>query len=896
MQKHLLYIVIFLCLSQTLHAQENGVVAFALPVRNSLKFNKYTINPTFSFVREQNKYLSFTNKRQWVQFDNAPQAYLFSYSGRFAENSGASIGLFQQNYGVLTTFGGVLNYAYNVVLDRDSNLTFGLNLGFYKSGINEGNVITNFSDPSLENVPSNMLGTINPGINYGTAFFDFGVSLNNLVSYNFKTSQVIEENPEQSVQAHVMYTGYVDSRGFFDSSKFSSLVRSEFKKDQTVLSGIMMLTTAKGIWGQAGYNTLYGLSAGIGLNITSQIAIEYNYEKEMGDMATFGNSHEVTLAYKFTKRERYNYSDDDEEGALISPVKKSRNALAKRHTTTGGKVDRKAIAEAKAQARAEALAKLEEKKAARLKLIEESKQAQEAKAEESARVKLAQEAQAKAEEAARIKLAQEAQAKAEEAARVKLAQEAKAKAEESARVKLAQEAQTKAEEAARIKLAQEAQAKAEEAASKLAQEAKAKAEEAARIKLAQEAKAKAEEAARIKLAKEAKAKAEEAARIKLDQEAKAKAEEAARIKLAQEAKAKAEEAARVKLAQEAKAKAEEAARVKLAQEAQAKAEEAARIKQAQEAQAKAEEEARIKQEELDAALISVPKDATGIAMQNLTKLASDSKIEQAELIIKLNETVASRKKDLQDLKQENDLSEQGIYTEPKPFKSVSAENAALESLKVQIDDVIKAQDIKIKELEDLYKERLKKVPNAQDKINMIYLNEISVLKEAQAKAKRSKETLVSELESIKIATEIERKRRIKRAAYDNEQDRYNKDRETLNQIKQFTEASAVPLKESDFDFGEERSDNIQIIKGVRNVESGYYLVIAVHSDVAKRDEFLRKAVAAGQNNINFFYDAATSKYYIYYDKFDYIEGARNAMKSKGSTPYNGKMSMVKIEN
>ncbi len=283
-------------------------------------------------------------------------------------------------------------------------------------------------------------------------------------------------------------------------------------------------------------------------------------------------------------------------------------------------------------------------------------------------------------------------------------------------------------------------------------------------------------------------------------------------------------------------------------------------------------------------------------MQNLTKLASDSKIEQAELIIKLNETVASRKKDLQDLKQENDLSEQGIYTEPKPFKSVSAENAALESLKVQIDDVIKAQDIKIKELEDLYKERLKKVPNAQDKINMIYLNEISVLKEAQAKAKRSKETLVSELESIKIATEIERKRRIKRAAYDNEQDRYNKDRETLNQIKQFTEASAVPLKESDFDFGEERSDNIQIIKGVRNVESGYYLVIAVHSDVAKRDEFLRKAVAAGQNNINFFYDAATSKYYIYYDKFDYIEGARNAMKSKGSTPYNGKMSMVKIEN
>ncbi|MFG6687445.1 PorP/SprF family type IX secretion system membrane protein [Mariniflexile sp. HNIBRBA6329] len=847
MIKRLLYIVTFICAAQILHAQqEDGVVAFKLPVRNSLKFNKYAINPTFSLVREQNKYLSFTNKREWVQFENAPQTYLFSYSGRFSENTGVGIGLFQQNYGVLTTFGGVINYAYNAVLDRDSNLTFGMNLGFYKSGINEGNVITNFPDPSLQNIPSNMLITVNPGINYGTTFFDFGVSLNNIVTYNLKTSQILKENPEQSIQGHIMYTGYVDSRGFFDNSKFSGLVRSEFKKEQTVLSGIMMLTTAKGIWGQAGYNTLYGMSAGIGLNITSQIALEYNFEKEVGDLSTFGNSHEITLAFRFNKKYRYNYGDEDEDDvALISPARKSRSTSSKRNTSNGGKVDREAIAESKKQARAEALAKLEAKKAARLQSIE------------AAKSKQTTDTQAKAEEAANIKLAQEAQTKADEEAKIKLAEETKAKTEEATRVKLAQEA-------------------------------KAKAEEAARVKLAQEAKAKAEEAARIKLAEEAKAKAEEAARVKLVEETKAKAEEAARIKLAQESKAKAEEEARIKLAEEAKAKAEEAARVKLAQEAQAKAEEAARIK--------AEQEAKIKQEELDAALILVPTDATGIAMNNLSKLATDSKIKQEELLIKLNETVANREKDLKDLKEENDLSEQGIYKEPKPFKSVSAENAALESLTIEIDDIIKSQDLKIKELENLYKERLKKVPNEEDSVNMIYLNEILILKEAQAKAKRSKETLVSELESIKIATEIERKRRIKRAAYDNEQDRYNKDKLALEQIKKFTETSAVPLKKEDFDFGDAQSDNIKIVKDIRNVESGYYLVLAVHSDVAKRDEFLTKAVAAGQNNINFFYDVATSKYYIYYEKFDDINNARNAMQSKGSTPYNANMSMVKIEN
>ena len=63
----LLHIVLFFCISQQFHSQEDGVVALDIPVRNSLKFNKYIVNPTFSFVREQNKYLSFYNKRQcWL--------------------------------------------------------------------------------------------------------------------------------------------------------------------------------------------------------------------------------------------------------------------------------------------------------------------------------------------------------------------------------------------------------------------------------------------------------------------------------------------------------------------------------------------------------------------------------------------------------------------------------------------------------------------------------------------------------------------------------------------------------------------------------------------------------------------------------------------------------------
>ncbi|MEO8774223.1 MAG: type IX secretion system membrane protein PorP/SprF, partial [Gelidibacter sp.] len=99
--KTLVLTLVCFCSVQLFYSQEDdGVVSLALPIRNSLTFNRYVINPTFSFVREQNKYISVYNKREWVQFEDAPQTYLLGYSGRFADNIGAGLGLFQQDYGV----------------------------------------------------------------------------------------------------------------------------------------------------------------------------------------------------------------------------------------------------------------------------------------------------------------------------------------------------------------------------------------------------------------------------------------------------------------------------------------------------------------------------------------------------------------------------------------------------------------------------------------------------------------------------------------------------------------------------------------------------------------------------------------------------------------------------
>ena len=283
-------------------------------------------------------------------------------------------------------------------------------------------------------------------------------------------------------------------------------------------------------------------------------------------------------------------------------------------------------------------------------------------------------------------------------------------------------------------------------------------------------------------------------------------------------------------------------------------------------------------------------------MFEMTEMAQASKEKQENLLSRLNEAVESKNNDLKDLKEENDLSEKGIVQAPKPFKSVTAENRALEALMLDVDNAINERDTNIKALENEYSERLKNVPNKNDETNLYYSKILDQLKAEQQVSVRSKADLVAKLDRIKVDLEFERKRRIKRAVYDNEDDRYQKDRAALKQLKETTSISNVELSASDFDFGEARAlDNIQIVKGVANIDEGYYIVLAVHNDVNKRDEFLKKTIASGEANVEFFYDVNSSKYFIYYEKFSSINAAKNALEGGNIKPYSSKMSIVKIE-
>jgi len=968
-KKIVAHIILIICCTALSQAQEStGAIALDLPARNSLMFNKYILSPALSYAREDYRHITINNKREFFQIEDAPETYLASFSGRFSEKIGGGVGLFQRNFGVFTTFGGIVNFAYNAQLAPESNLTFGLNLLVYNSSINMDRIVTTVTDPLINNLPSSLITTISPGINYGGGFIDVGLTINNLVSYDVSTSQILKEQTQRGIQGHLMYSGYIDSYGFFDNSKFSVLGRAEFQEETSIYSGLVMLRVPKGFWIQGGYNTLYGGSAGAGFNITSKIALEYNYEKSLGNFLDLGSSHELTLAFILPTQDASSFKQERITG-LLNFEKKRKSSYSRRsrlarnkikesakpvestlpsndvesevaESTSGQQikeqkqaiVEEKASVEAENKARidAETAAKKADEEQARLAAAEQARleaeeQARlEAKAiareaaEEQARLAATEQARLEAEEQARIEAEAIAREAAEEQARLAAAEQARLEAEAQARIEAEAIAREAAEEQARLAAAEQARLEAEEQArieaeaiareaaaeqARLAalEQARLEAEEQARIEAEAIAKEAAAEQARLAALEQARLEAEEQARIEAKAIAREAAAEQARLAALEQARLEAEEQARIEAEAIAREAAAEQARLAALEQAGLEAEEQARIEAEAIAKEAAEEQARLAATEIEKGDIEekmdipTPNDELGRSLQILTTQTEALQSSQSTLLESLTIAINSKDSDLKALKNENDLSEQGIFVEPRPFKSVSQENAKIESLKLELDETLKKQNKKIEELEDLYIQRTKKV-RGNDEINQYFRDAITSLKKQREETKNAKVSAISLLESIKIATQFERSRRIKRAAFNDEDDRYEEDQAALNILKQNTPLSSVPLKVEDFDFGEERSNSIQILKNVKNTDNAYYIVLAVHGDTLKRDDFVKKVIASGYSDVNFFYDINTSNYYIYSDKTSSLQAANKKLENMNNTPYTSRMSIIKIEN
>lgn len=307
-KRKLLFIIIFALTSISINAQTDTSDEFMMPSQSFMRFNRHLVNPTMSiFNTYKSEYVAY-HRNQWFEYDESPKTYMVNYSGNNYENSGYGLGIYQQEVGVWKSFGAIANYAKGVRLGDETILSLGFNMVFFNSGLNRGKIITGEADPFLDQYDNTSLLMLNPGLSLQFGKFNFGVYGDNLIDYNFSTSEMQTKFGEKTVSSHLSYIHSLENASnLFENSSLTFLARGRYiaMEDFDYSAGILYNVPRAG-WAQASYSDYYGVSGGLGINISQKIAIGYNYEKGFGNALTnLGATHELFLALTLDSNEEF---------------------------------------------------------------------------------------------------------------------------------------------------------------------------------------------------------------------------------------------------------------------------------------------------------------------------------------------------------------------------------------------------------------------------------------------------------------------------------------------------------------------------------------------------------------------------------------------------------------
>ena len=316
-KKILIFILLLFSFVYSLLAQNEAV--HGLPdeaYHTANRYNFFLLNPAFSYDKkvadsgDKNGYISLFGRLEKTNFENSPTNYRVSYNKILNEYMAVGGSLFQHTVGIISHFGALGNYTYNVEYSRDVDVAFGANIKYQRSALSSGVISQSSitSDELLSTFDGVSLLRVSPGISLHYKDFNFGFTAHNILNVFLSTESAVYDTSTLAIQA--IYDKPFSRRS---PNSFRGLLYVEKETDKSFAIGLSsMLTNTKYGFVQLGYNTEYGPSLGLGYNLKPSITLGYTIENTLSQ-ANFGLTHEFTLAYNF-----------------VEPVRRSRSQTPKK--------------------------------------------------------------------------------------------------------------------------------------------------------------------------------------------------------------------------------------------------------------------------------------------------------------------------------------------------------------------------------------------------------------------------------------------------------------------------------------------------------------------------------------------------------------------------------------
>ena len=284
---------------------------------NLTEFNSNLLSPAFLLDRNNPQSIAIWSRWQWQTIDGSPSTLFLNYSRKINEVSGIGGGYIQHNTGVFVNRGGLINYAYNFVLSSKTQITLGVNvIGFQRELAEDFVINPDIGLPIFEERNSFIL-QVAPAAKLQLNAFSFGIVMENVVDRN------LTSNEGKASATGLIYMGMasydIPITMFGDSN--SSFIRPSlyYKRlpDFDDQIGINTFFSTPKFWAQAGYNSFYGISTGIGGRFFKKLSL--------GALVEFGTSSalkgedpsfEIVTAFDFGRQVFEDPEEEPEEETL----------------------------------------------------------------------------------------------------------------------------------------------------------------------------------------------------------------------------------------------------------------------------------------------------------------------------------------------------------------------------------------------------------------------------------------------------------------------------------------------------------------------------------------------------------------------------------------------------
>lgn len=306
--------------------------------------NNYAYNPAVAGAQPYTQ-ANMSYRNQWVGFQDAPKTYLISLYGPLKKVKNVALGgLIQSDKtGLISTNTGYLTFAYQLKINKKTQLGFGLSGGMKQYTVRLYDVKAYDKGDEYLAGSSTLNANVfdaNAGLYlHGERFF-MGLScmnmLNNKITWKNPTGTLVRHwygvigyniklNKDFAVQPSILCK--YNNKNLFGKYRVSLPVQLDYS---------LKLSYKKMVWIGGNYRTDDAVSFLMGVTIIKKLNIAYAYDYSTSAIKKYNQGgHEISLNYNFIKKKVVNV-DEEEFKAKDNSIKQS---LKNKKTSTPQKLE-----------------------------------------------------------------------------------------------------------------------------------------------------------------------------------------------------------------------------------------------------------------------------------------------------------------------------------------------------------------------------------------------------------------------------------------------------------------------------------------------------------------------------------------------------------------------------